>query len=121
MLNPGRVVVPVEILLDLALLLSFRGLVDRHFDQVIPARHHFGHERGVLRTNVLIVEVLEHGESEDLLIPLHPVIHLAFFNVTDCVVDILEAARVLSVVVVERVALDLSEAGHEEPAVLERR
>ena len=120
-LHARRVVVPVEVFLDLALLLAFGGLVDRHLDEVIAARHHLRHERRVFGANVLIVEVLEHREAQHLLIPRHPVVHLAFLNVADRVIDILEAAGVCLVVRVEREVLDLAEAGHERAAVLHGR
>jgi ribosomal protein S25 len=48
-----------------------------------------------------VVEVLEHLEAHDVLVPLHPVVHLAFFDVAHAVVHVLEAAGVLAVVVVD--------------------
>jgi hypothetical protein len=60
--------------------------------------------------------VLEHLELEHVLVPLDPVVHLALFDVAHAVVDVLEAARVRVVVVVDR-AGHVLEDGHEQLAV----
>jgi hypothetical protein len=65
-LHAGGHVVPLEVLLDLALLLALGRLVDRHLDEVVAAGHDLGHQRGVLGRDVLVVEVLEHLEAHDV-------------------------------------------------------
>lgn len=75
--------------------------------------------------------MFEHGEFEDFFVELHPVVHLAEFNVSDKVIDVLEAGWVFAVVLVDgqdageaglraaadcwstRTRIDLAEAGHE--------
>ena len=60
----------------------------------VPFWHDLGHQRRVLGRNVLVVERDELLEAEHLAIELDPLIHLAFFDVADDVVDGCEADRV---------------------------
>jgi hypothetical protein len=100
-LDAGGVGVPVEVFLDLALLFAGGGLVDGDLDEVVAAGHDLGHEGGELGGDVLVVEVLEHGELEDVFVEGDPVVHFAELDVADEVVDVFEAARVLLVVLVD--------------------
>ncbi len=63
--------------------------------------------------------MLEELEAEHVLVPAHPVVHLAELDVADAVVDVHEPAGVLAVVVVEGEALHRREAGRERAALLE--
>jgi hypothetical protein len=60
--------------------------------------------------------VLEHLEFHDVLVPLDPVVHLALFDVAHAVVDVLEAAGVGLVVVVDRAGA-VAEGGHEQVGI----
>ena len=120
-LHARGVVVPVEILLNLALLLTSSRLIDRHLDEVIAARHDLRHQRGILSADVFVIEVLEHREAEDFFVPLHPVVHLAQFNITHCVIDKLQSTWMLAIELIEREAFDMPEARHEESALLQCR
>src|SRR5919204_6192003 len=89
-LHAGRVV-ELEVLLDLALLLSLRGLVDRELDLAAPVRHHLRHQRRVFGLNLVVAEVDDVGHPEDALVELDPVIHPAELDVPDDVVERLQA------------------------------
>ncbi len=115
-LDAGGVVVPVEVFLDLRLLLARGGLVDGHLDEALAAGHDLGHQGGVVGGDVLVVEGHEHLEAEDVLVEFDPVVHLAEFDVADEVVGVLEAAGVLGVRVVEILEeFGLGEAGEDAP------
>jgi hypothetical protein len=70
--------------------------------------------------DVLVVEVLEELEAHDVLVPAHPVVHLAQLDVAHAVVHVFQAARVRAVVVVEGERTDGREAGEERAAGAER-
>ena len=120
MLDAGHHVVPLQVLLDLALLLALGRLVDRHLDEMVAGGHHLRHQGRVFGRDVGVIEVLEHRELEHVLVPLDPVVHLPFLDVADAVIDELEAAGVFAVVGVEG-ELDRCEIGREEAALLQSR
>ena len=62
-------------------------LVDRELDLPVTARHHLGHERGVLGGDVLVGEVDHLGHAHRLLVVLDPVVHTAELDVADDMVD----------------------------------
>jgi hypothetical protein len=115
-LNAGRVVVPVEVLLDLGLPAALSGLVEGHLDDAEAAGHDLGHEGRVLGRNVLVVEVLEQLEAHHVLVPLDPVVHLAQLDVADAVIDELQPAGVRAVVLVEDERPHRGVAGQKRPA-----
>ena len=87
----ARALVEVDVLLDLGFLAAFRRLVDRELDAAVAVAHHLGHERGVLRRNVLVVKRHELGKAHHLGVEFAPGVHLAPADVADHVVDVLEA------------------------------
>ena len=63
--------------------------------------------------------MLEHLEAQYVFVPVHPGVHLAFFNIANRVVNKLESAWVLLVVFVQCKRSDGSETGHERGALLD--
>ena len=59
----------------------------RELDAAGAVLHDLRHERGILGADVLVVEVDELVEAEHVLVELDPLVHLAFFDVADDVVD----------------------------------
>ena len=86
-LGPGVEVV-VEELLDLALLLAGRRLVDRELDAAVPVRHDLAHQRRVVGVDDLVVVVDELGEAEDVAVVVDEAIHVPELDVADAVVDL---------------------------------
>ena len=85
--------VELEVLLDLRSPLALRRLVDRELDPPRAVLHDLRHQRRVLGADVLVVEVNELLEAEHLAVELDPLVHLAFLDVADDVVDGGEADR----------------------------
>src|SRR5207244_829035 len=83
--------VELDVLLDLALALALRRLVDRELDLPLAVRHDLGHERRVLGLDLLVAEVEDVRHPEDALVELDPVVHPAELDVADDVVDVREA------------------------------
>ena len=84
--TPGALV-ELEVLVDLRLPLALGRLVDRELDPALAVRDDLRHERGVLRRDLLVGEVDHLGHPEDVLVELHPALHLAELDVADDVVD----------------------------------
>ncbi len=81
-----------------------------------PSATTLGHQRGVLGADVLVVERGQEREPEDPLVEADPVLHPAFLDVGDDVVDRRQADRVERVRAVT-VGLDRFEARGEHAAV----
>ena len=80
--------VVVEELLDLALLLARRRLVDRELDPAVAVGHDLRHQRRVLGVDDLVVVVDELGEAEDVAVVVDELVHVAELDVADAVVDL---------------------------------
>ena len=63
--------------------------------------------------------MLEHFKAHHLLVPVHPIIHLAKFNIAHAMIKELQAADMLAVVRVERVIFHLGEIWKEHTAGLD--
>src|SRR5712691_1727895 len=83
--------VPVEELLDLALLLAGRRLVDRELDPAVAVGHDLRHERAVLGVDDLVVVVDQLAEAEDVAIERDELVHLAEPDVANAMVDLEQA------------------------------
>ena len=88
--QPARAI-PVEVLLDLALLLAGRRLVDRELDPAVAVGHDLRHQRAVLGVDDLVVVVDELGEAEHVAVEVDELVHLAEPDVADAVVDLEQA------------------------------
>ena len=88
----ARVEVVVEELLDLALLLAGRGLVDRELDPPVPVLHDLAHQGAVLGVDHLVVVVDELAEAQHVAVEVHEPIHVAQLHVADAVVDLEQAS-----------------------------
>ena len=86
-------VVSLEVLLDLALSAAGCGFVDRELE-IAAVPHDRRSQRGVLRRDLVGVEVLQFGKPEDLRIPSRPLVQTPHLYVRDDVVDRFEANRV---------------------------
>src|SRR4029077_19497847 len=82
--------VVVEELLDLALLLAGRRLVDRELDPAVAVGHDLRHQGRVLGVDDLVVVVDELGEAEDVAVEVDELVHVAELDVADAVVDLEE-------------------------------
>src|SRR4029079_15780190 len=111
-LRPG-VEVPVEELLDLALLLAGRRLVDRELDPAVAVGHDLRHQRAVLGVDDLVVVVDELAEAERVAIEVDERVHVAQPDVADAVVDLEEAETPRR----GGRLLDLAVAGREDAVV----
>src|SRR5689334_23144283 len=60
--------IPVEVFLDLALLLARGGLVDRELDPPVAVGHDLRHQRAVVGVDDLVVVVDELREAEDVAV-----------------------------------------------------
>src|SRR5215207_3983875 len=69
--------VELEVLLDLALALAFGRLVDRELDLAAAVGHDLGHQRGILRLNLVVAEVDDVRHPEDALVEPDPVVDAA--------------------------------------------
>ncbi len=83
--------VVVEELLDLALLLAGRRLVDRELDPPVPVRHDLAHQRRIVGVDHLVVVVDELGEAEDVPVVVDEAVHVAEPDVADAVIDLEQA------------------------------
>ena len=83
--------VELEVLVDLALLLADRRLVERELHLAAAVRDDLAHQGGVLGGDVVADELLHVGEAEDAVVEADPLVHLAELDVADDVVDGLEA------------------------------
>ena len=90
----ARPAVELQVLLDLRPPPALGRLVDRELDPPRAVLHHLRHQGRVLGADVLVVEVDELREAEHVLVEPHPLVHLAFLDVADDVVDRLQADRV---------------------------
>jgi hypothetical protein len=82
----ARTVVVLDVLLDLALAQSVGRFVDGHDDlRAVP--HHRRDQRGVLGTDLALVEVHQLGEAEHIAVEVHPVVEFALLDVADHVID----------------------------------
>ena len=93
MLDAGTAV-KLQILLDLGAPARLSRLVDGKLNSPVAALNHFGHQSCVLGADVLIVEMDQLGKAHDMLIKADPIVHLAFFDITDDVIDRFEANRI---------------------------
>ena len=91
--TPG-VVVPVEELLDLALLLARRRLVDRELHPAVAVGHDLRHQRAVVGVDDLVVVVDQLREAEHVAVVVDEPVHVAERDVAHAVVD-LEQAQAL--------------------------
>src|SRR4029079_18494662 len=112
-LRSGLAVV-IEELLDLALLLAGRRLVDRELDAAVAVGHDLRHQRAVLGVDDLVVVVDELGKPEDVAIEVDEAVHVAELDVSDAMVD-LEQIHALRR---RGRFLDLAEAGRQHAAVV---
>ena len=106
--------VVVEELLDLALLLARRRLVDRELDPAVAVGHDLGHQRRVLGVDDLVVVVDELGEAEDVAVVVDELVHVAEPDVAHAVVDLEQGHASRGA----RRLLDLAEAGGEDAVVV---
>ena len=106
--------VVVEELLDLALLLAGRRLVDRELDPPVPVLHDLAHQRRVIGVDDLVVVVDELGEAEHVAVEVHEPVHVAEGDVADAMVDLEQALAARR----PRGVLDLRIAGREGPVVV---
>src|SRR5215212_743642 len=83
----ARPVVELEVLLDLALPLALRGLVDRELDLPAPVRHHLGHQSGVLGLDLVVAEMNDVRHPEDALVEANPDVHPTELDIADDVVE----------------------------------
>ena len=118
MLHARGLIMPVEVFLDLALSDAVSGFVDRHLDQLIARGHDLRHQGRVFGGDVVVVEVLEEGEAHDVLVPLDPFVHAAFFDVADAVIEVHQSTRMFIVVGIDRVVA-VGKARCEHTAVLD--
>ena len=86
----ARALVVLEVLVDLALLLADRRLVERELDPVVAAGDHLAHQGRVLGGDVVADELGHVGEAHDPVVELDPLVHVTEFDVADHVVDGLE-------------------------------
>jgi len=89
--DAGSAVV-LEVLVDLGLPLPGRGLVDRELHLPAPVRHHLGHERGILRGDILVVEVLELREAHHVAVVRDELVHVPQRHVPHDVIHVEERA-----------------------------
>src|SRR5262249_4909350 len=86
----------LKVLLDLRAPPGLSRLVNGKLDTPVAALNYFGHEGGVFRADVLVVEVHKLCETHDVFVKMDPLVHFAFFDMADDVVDRLEADGVES-------------------------
>ena len=86
-----RAIVVIQILLDLAFLLAFRRLIYRKLAFPRAVLHHLAHQCAVFGADILVGEVHQVIESEHVLKPLRPIVHLSEVDVSDDVVDRFQA------------------------------
>ena len=79
--------VELQEFLDLRAALGLGRLVDRELDPAGAVLHHLRHQGGIFGADVLVVEVDQLLEAEHVLVELDPLVHLAFLDVADDVVD----------------------------------
>src|SRR3954454_5117304 len=89
-LGAGLAVVADD-LLDLALLLARRRLVDRELDPAVAVGHYLGHQGAVLGMDDLVVVVDQLAEAERVAVEVDELVHVAQPDVADAVVDLEEA------------------------------
>src|SRR5215207_3489618 len=106
--------VELEVLLDLALALAFGRIVDRELDLAAAVGHDLGHQRGILRLNLVVAEVDDVRHPEDALVEPDPVVHAAELDVADDVVECLQPHTRDWLPVHDRRLV----AGHERPHVV---
>ena len=92
MLDPGTPV-ELQVLVDLALLLAGRGLVDGQLDPALAVPHDLRHERRVLAGDLVVTKVDQLGEPHDVVVVLRPLVHLPQLHVAHHVVDQLDPHR----------------------------
>src|SRR5512133_2820890 len=95
-------VVELEVLLDLALALALCRLVDRELDLAAAVRHHLRHQSRVLGLDLVVAEVDDVRHPEDALVELDPVVHATELDVTDDMVERLQADARAGVAVLGR-------------------
>ena len=88
----------LKVLVNLRLLLTGGGFVDGKLHASVAARHHLGHERGVFGGDVLVIKGEHVLKAQNILVPLHPHVHLAEFDIPDGVVHGLDANGVARLV-----------------------
>jgi hypothetical protein len=86
----ARPAVELQVLVDLALALAERRLVQRELHLLVAVRDHLAHQRGVLGGDVGADELLHVLEAHHLVVEGDPGVHLAQLHVADDVVDGLE-------------------------------
>ena len=79
--------VELEELVDLRLALALGGLVDRELHAAVAVGDDLRHQRGVLGRDRLVGEVEHLRHAEDVLVELHPRVHVAELDVADDVVE----------------------------------
>ena len=82
--------VELEVLVDLALLLGDRRLVERELHPVVAVGDDLGHQRRVVGGDVVADELGHVHEAHDLVVEGDPLVHLAELDVADDVVEGLE-------------------------------
>ena len=82
--------VEVDVFLDLALFPASCGLVDGEFDPSIAIAHHLGHEGGVLRADVFVVERHKLCKPHHLRVEFAPCVHFSPPHIAHHVVNELE-------------------------------
>ena len=79
--------VELEVLVDLRLAAALGRLVERELHDAATVGDDLGHERRVLRRDLLVGEVDHLAHPEDVLVVAHPLVHPAELDVADDVVD----------------------------------
>ena len=95
-LGPGAAV-EVEVLVDLRTLLGDGRLVERELHPVVPACDDLAHQRRVVGRDVVADELRHVREAHDLVVELHPLVHVAELDIADDVVQRLEQSLGLAV------------------------
>src|SRR5262245_4726983 len=80
--------VPVEVFLDLALLLARRWLVDRELDPTVAVGHDLAHERRVLGVDDLVVVMDQLRKAEYVAVVVDELVHVAQLDVADAVINL---------------------------------
>ena len=86
----ARAAVELQVLVDLALPLADRRLVQRELHPVVAVGHHLAHQRGVVGGDVVADELGHVGEAHHPVVEVDPLVHLAQLDVADHVVQRLE-------------------------------
>ena len=86
--------VELEILVDLALLLAERRLVQRELHVAAAVGDHLAHQGGVLGGDVVADELLHVREAQDAVVEADPLVHVTQLDVANDMVDGVEPGPV---------------------------